>query len=127
MLVLFYLLLRILLVVAAITLVVSLFNRSKPSGILKTVTNGFRDALKRYGFLTPSTRYPVELYKWIVLDEDDVSEECLERSQWPAMDIADWMKAGLPNTPEGPCQRGKDCKCELILYKQTRYPEKSTS
>ncbi|MCA9405608.1 MAG: hypothetical protein KC684_03660 [Candidatus Omnitrophica bacterium] len=123
MVVFFYIFVRLLIIGVSGWLIWMLLKGQNWQDIVQTIRHGFETAIKSCGFHTHQTRYPVELYKWVVLDEEDVSDECLERTIWPEMDIADWMQAGLPNTPEGPCQRGKECKCKLILYKQTRSPQ----
>ena len=61
-------------------------------------------------------QYPVELYVWKISNDDDVCEDCLERASWEPMDIADWMKEGLPGTPEAETECGENCRCKLVLY-----------
>lgn len=94
-----WLILRILLFVTAVALAVSLLKYARHKGLTSS-----------------STRYPVELYKWVAMDDEEVCEECLERASWPPMDIADWMKAGLPRTPEADTECGRNCRCQLMLY-----------
>ena len=103
----------------------------------KIFINGLKTALKGCGFTIKKRRYPVERYKWVLLDEDEVGEQCRKKAQWPAMDIADWMKSGLLNSPEnnGLCcgyrkVREEDdtdidafysCHCDLLL-EDTEHP-----
>jgi len=89
---------------------------------LQTFFNGFKDGLKGSGFHTKQHRYPVELWIWETMDDEDVCEHCLERASWPPMDIADWMKEGLPGTPESETECGPDCRCRLVRYN----PKKSS-
>ena len=81
---------------------------------LAIVRNGMRQAFLGCGFSFQKTRHPVELYSWQTMDDEDVCEDCLERASRPAMDIADWIKEGLPRTPEAGTKCGKNCRCELI-------------
>lgn len=78
--------------------------------------HGFKEGLKGAGFLFPR-KYPVELYIWKISDDDEACENCLERASWEPMDIADWMKEGLPGTPEAETECGENCRCKLVLYK----------
>ena len=87
----------------------------------ETFMKALKNALADCGFFFKKS-YSVELYKWVVNDNEEVCEESLERSEWPAMDIADWMQAGLPCNAEGESLCGQDCSCKLVLYKKTRVP-----
>ncbi len=51
------------------------------------------------------------------MDDEDVCEDCLKRASWPPMDIADWMKVGLPRTSEAHTSCGQHCRCQLVPYK----------
>lgn len=82
----------------------------------QTLLGGIRQGLKEFGLPSGSSRYPVELYVWETIDDEDVCEDCLERACWPAMDIADWFKEGLPGTPEAETECGKKCRCQLVPY-----------
>ena len=92
----------------------------------ETLTNGLRNALEDCGFFFGRKNYSVELYKWVIDDREEVCEESYERSHWPAMDIADWMKFGLPCTPEGESMCGQNCSCQLVLSKKTRTTKSSS-
>ena len=81
---------------------------------IKILQNGFRAGLKGSGLTPLKPRYKIERYKWVSMDDDEVCEDCLKRASWPAMDIAEWMKLGLPNTPETDT-RCDHCRCELVL------------
>jgi hypothetical protein len=61
----------------------------------------------------------LELWKWETLQDEDVCDDCLERATWPAMDIADWMKVGMPGTPEVETECGDNCRCQLVRYEST--------
>ena len=91
----------------------------------ETFVEGFRNALADCGFFLKKGGYSVELYKWVANDNEEICEESLERTQWPAMDIADWMKAGLPCSAEGESLCGQDCSCKLVLYKRARVSSSS--
>ena len=95
-------------------LTLQLSQQSKNKEFLSIIQSGVKTALETCGFLFKSRKGKIELYKWIILS-DEVCEECLERTTWPAMDIADWMKAGLPDTPDGESFCGNNCQCELFL------------
>lgn len=83
---------------------------------VKTFKDGFKAGLKGSGLTTPQKNYPVELWKWDTLHDEDVCEDCLERSTWPPMDIADWMKEGMPRTTEAELKCGENCRCQLVRY-----------
>ena len=89
----------------------------------RTLLDGFRTALKDCGW-TPKRRYEVELWKWEVMNDEDVCEDCLERASWPPMDIADWMQAGIPRTPEAETECGEECRCRLVRYSPKRSQKK---
>ena len=90
-------------------------NASLKSG-WQTIVNGFKEGLTGSGVATPKARYPIELYVWETMEDEDVCEDCLERTSWPPMDIADWMKEGLPGTPEADVECGHKCRCRLVRY-----------
>ncbi len=69
-------------------------------------------------------RYPIELYIWKTKDDEAVCEDCLERAGWAPMDIADWMKEGLPGTPEAACECGERCRCRLVRFEPSLFSEK---
>ena len=60
--------------------------------------------------------YQIELWKWETMHDENVCQDCLERSTWPAMDIADWMKEGMPRTPEAETKCSENCRCQLVRY-----------
>ena len=91
---------------------------------MAVIKNGIKEGLKGSGFLLPKTRYPVELYQWVAMDDEEVCEDCLERASLPPMDIADWMKEGLPGTPEADTQCGEDCRCKLVPYPLNKHSVK---
>jgi len=85
--------------------------------ILKTLGEGIKEGLKGCGFILKKDQFIVEFYKWVTMGDENVCDDCSERAHWEAMDIADWMKEGLPRTPECNTECGENCRCELILYK----------
>lgn len=115
--------LRILLFVTAAAMIVSLLKYARHKGSLAVLLNGIKSGLKNWGLTSSAACYPVELYKWVAMDDEEVCEECLERASWPPMDIADWMKAGLPRTPEADTECGRNCRCQLMLY-ESRIPHR---
>ena len=86
----------------------------------QTFVNGFNDGLRSCG-LRPTRKYPAELWVWETMDDEDVCEDCRERATWPPLDIADWMKTGLPGTPESECECGQNCRCRLLRYKPSPF------
>lgn len=108
-------------VIAATVATLALFLNPKLPEALQILRNGFREGL-RGGGLAEKPRYPVELWVWETMDDDEVCEDCLERASWPPMDIADWMKEGLPGTPESETGCRHECRCRLVPYN----PQKST-
>ena len=84
-----------------------------------TISEGFKEALRDCGFSFRSRKYQLELYKWVLLEED-ACEECEEKASWPAMDIAGWMEAGFPLDPKGDSACGNGCNATLVVYKTTR-------
>jgi hypothetical protein len=79
----------------------------------KIFVSSFSRALRNC-FLLPAKKYSVELWKWETMADEDVCEDCLKRASWPPMDIADWMKYGIPGTPEAETHCGEECRCQLI-------------
>jgi len=92
-------------------------NHENNQNAYHTFIQGMKEALKGCGFVFNQKLYSVELYKWVAQEDDEVCEDCLERASWPAMDIADWMKVGLPNTKEASTHCKDNCRCELTLHK----------
>ena len=81
---------------------------------------GFHHGLRQCGLTISKKKLPVELWKWQTMDDEEVCPDCLHRAAWPAMDIADWMKEGLPGTSEAQTECGENCRCGLVLYEQKR-------
>ena len=79
------------------------------------VSSSWQDALDWTASLF-RRKYPVELYVWKITNDEHVCEDCLDRASWEPMDIADWMKEGLPGTPEAELECGEKCRCKLVLY-----------
>jgi len=95
-----------------------LFRNPQAHQLLRIVGDGFKDGLTGSGFIDKKhKKYEVELWVWEVEDENYASEECLERATWAPMDIADWMKEGLPGTPESGIDCGEECCCQLVRYR----------
>lgn len=88
---------------------------------LQIISDGFQEALKSCGFHMRSKNSKLTQYKWIVTQDDEpICDDCLERTQWPAMDISEWMKADLPNarTPMRKC--GGNCQCSLAPIQKNK-------
>ena len=121
MIIFLWIILRILFILAGLALLFNILkslNMTFPFDVLK---NGFKEAFRWFGFTVDKPRLPVELYTWVTCDDDEVCADCQERASWPAMDIADWMKEGLPRTPEACTRCDEDCRCELVRD-QSRKP-----
>ncbi len=117
MIILFVLLNIFLAIGLAILIRYSLETSSKNIPVIK---NNFWENLKKYAFTShPSPPYPLELYIWVTSHDKNVCEDCIRRSKLQPMDIADWMKIGLPGTPEADTCCGDECRCRLVLYKTT--------
>lgn len=111
------------LLIATLTLLGwALLRQQGPSEGIRIFANGFRSALKGWGFTKP--KYQIELWRWETMEDEDVCEDCLERTEWPPMDIADWMKEGLPGTPEAETECGEHCRCRLVRYRPTSFFKK---
>ena len=100
-----------------------LFHKRHSSRDLYTLWEGFKEGLRGCGLVISPHRYPVELYKWEITDHEHVCKDGLKRSTWPPMDIADWMKVGLPGTPEANTECGKNCSCLLVPCKNAHQPK----
>ena len=74
----------------------------------------FHEGFKSGGILG-HRRYPVELWKWETMEDGEVCEDCLERAAKAPMDIADWMKEGMPRTAEARTKCGEHCRCQLVI------------
>ena len=88
--------------------------------VFRIIRTGFHHGLRQCGLTISKKKLPIELWKWQTMDDEDVCADCLERATRPAMDIADWMKEGLPGTPEAYTECGESCRCELVLYEQKK-------
>jgi hypothetical protein len=112
-----FFLIRLLFVATLLILLFYILKSPQYRQILNTMVDGIKEGLKASGFWIGKKTYSVELYKWMATDDEDVCEDCLERSSWEPMDIADWMKEGLPRTQEAETECGQKCRCHLVLYK----------
>ena len=110
-------LLSLILFVILVVLLYALLKQPRYQESLHALMGGLKEGLKGCGFKMSQHRYPVELYLWMTVDDENVCEDCRERASWPPMDIADWMKEGLPGTPEAETECGDDCRCKLVRYK----------
>ncbi len=124
MILIFWMIIRFFLLTTTILLACYLLLKLKKDKSLETLNDGIKEGLRGCGFAIKKSRYPLELYKWKTKNDKHVCVDCQERATWPAMDIADWMKQGLPNTKEAstccnyPSHKEKRCRCELILVDQ---------
>jgi len=96
-----------------------LFSNIKIKESLRTFASGFLKGLSGSGLLDTKKKLPLELYQWETMDDEGVCDDCLERASWPPMDIADWMKEGIPRTPEVDTECGDKCRCRLVPYTPT--------
>lgn len=81
----------------------------------RTIWEGFQDGLQGCGLKT-KRKYPVDLWVWETMADEEVCDDCQERAAWPPMDIADWMKEGLPGTGESETECADHCRCRLVPY-----------
>ncbi len=117
MLVLLWIFAFLLYVSAVSLLIVVLLNKLPVAAPLRDrIYEWLDEARSRRLFSFKTPKYPVELWKWETLDDEEVCEDCLERASWPPMDIADWMKEGMPRTEEAETHCGENCRCELVIY-----------
>ena len=128
MIVLFWIILRILFFISAFYLLYYIILKLKENGAWQTFNKKFKNALKPYGFSMGHKKYPIELYKWVICDDDDdVCDESIHRATFPAMDIAEWMKKGLPHSANGESICGKKCHCRLIHWQSKYIKQKSSN
>ena len=77
--------------------------------------------LRQFLFAAPNRRqkprYPLDLWVWEHANDGKVCADCHDRASWPPMDIAEWIKEGLPRTPECDTQCGENCRCQIVPYK----------
>ena len=110
-----------LLAVIGLLLIAYLIKLSNLQNDIRTLIKGIKTGLNGTGLAPKKPRYPLELYQWITMDNDEVCEDCLDRATWLPMDIAGWMKEGLPRTPEAHTECGDQCRCELVLVKPKQH------
>ncbi|MBP9853422.1 MAG: hypothetical protein KBD53_00985 [Candidatus Omnitrophica bacterium] len=122
-----WIILRILFFAAAIFLLYQYFKSLINDGSFHVMKHGLNKPFKNSQFDTKANhnQYTLELYKWSINEGENVCEEALDRAAWPAMDIADWMKEGLPRSSDGTSLCGRNCQCKLTRYKvkPTRQPK----
>ena len=112
-----WLFVALLLILSAVSLLWFVANHPRIREVLKTAQNGIIGPAPQGNSPKTSNRnYQIELWKWETMHDADVCEDCLERSSWPAMDIADWMKEGMPRTSEAETKCGENCRCQLVRY-----------
>ena len=111
-------LLTVILFIGTFFLIVRIISKEEGHReVFQILSEGFKKALEGCGFHINKKEYSVELYEWVTSEDDDVCDDCLDRSAWPPMDIADWMKEGLPQTPEAHTQCSENCRCHLVFFK----------
>lgn len=79
--------------------------------------NGFQEGLRGCGFILrqqPSQSY--DLYKWEVIEQGPVCSHCFDYTAFPAKDIAQWLKEGLPSETTQFKICGDHCRCGLMPY-----------
>lgn len=109
-----WIILRILVIALGAYIVYAIIKHKSAKDAFLTIKGGIKSALRDCGFVFKPKTSSLELYVWVP-QEDETCEDAMERASWPPMDIADWMKAGLPRTPEAGTACGKNCRCELML------------
>lgn len=114
MIVLLWLVCSLLFVLTLTLALQGLFFNKKLRESLHTLATGFLKGLGGSGLLVSKKKWPLELYKWETMDDEDVCDDCLERASWPPMDIADWMKEGMPRTAEADTECAEECRCRLV-------------
>lgn len=119
MIIILWILLRIALILAFAFMAAHLIHRCVPS--LYLLGNALKKKIRDRRLRASQGPFPVELYKWVTAGDSAVCADCLERASWAPMDIVDWMKEGLPRTPEADTACGENCRCRLILT-QRRIP-----
>ena len=117
MVIFFWLITLIVFVLTSVILIRYFLQDPKNREAFRTVLDGFKEGLRGCGFKFQKSKYTIELYKWVTLENDEVCEDCLQRASWEPMDIADWMKEGLPKTSEADTQCKARCRCKLMLVK----------
>ncbi len=121
MIIVFWILLRIALILAIAFMAAHLIHRGMSSPMLRALKDALWKKIRDQRLRASQGPYAVELYKWVTADDSAVCEDCLKRASWAPMDIADWMKEGLPRTPEADTACGENCRCRLVLA-QKRIP-----
>lgn len=110
-----WLLCFILFIFTAALLTALLFNHSAHSSDgWHALIENIKERLQGNSLKVPQSRYPVELWVWDNSEEEDPCEESIERAAWAPMDIADWMKEGMPQTPESGTEMCEGCNCRLV-------------
>jgi len=107
----------LILVIIVVILLGILLKEPRTQEAFHLLMGGIKKGLKGCGFKIRQHRYPVELYVWVTRNDEEVCEDCRDRASWPPMDIADWMKEGIPGTPEAETECGAQCRCKLMRYR----------
>lgn len=111
--IIFYFLILILLVTTTILLCLwTIGYWPKNQELWLPLGDGMKHALRDSGLHIPAQKSKVHYYRWI--PGPDACDEAWTRVHWPSMDIVDWMKEGLPGTPEMKRKCGQDCQCRLM-------------
>lgn len=118
MMILLWILLRVVLILTTAFMAAYLIRCCMSSPLLRLLGNAFQRKFHDHRPRTSQGPYPIELYKWVTAGDGAVCEDCLQRASWVPMDIADWMKEGLPRTPEADTACGENCRCRLVMAKR---------
>lgn len=97
------------------------YTNSSLKDNLHTIKNGFKAAVKDSGFNVNSNETSIELYQWTIVKSGEVCDECLDRTEWPAMDLAEWMHEDLTLLPEEMTRCQGDCRCDLKAKRVKKY------
>jgi hypothetical protein len=118
MMIVLWILLRVVLILTTAFMAAYLIRCCAGSQSLRLLMGAIHKKFHAYGLRAGPRPYPVERYKWVTAGDDAVCEDCLQRASWAPMDIADWMKEGLPRTPEARTECGENCRCRLVLARR---------
>jgi len=124
--IIFWFVIRILLIILAAYFLVMFFQDKRLKEAFQVLISQIKENLRGSGLISKS-EFPVELYILLLnedtQDEEEICDECLDALDWEPMDIADWMQEGFPKnpTPYSKCQG--QCRCALTPWKKGTVPK----
>jgi hypothetical protein len=101
----------------SVVLLWTIFNQPHARESLSVLIEGFKEGLRGSGLGLNPKKYTTELWRWELSETCKDCDDCIERSLWEPMDIADWMKEGLPRTVEADTECGDKCGCQIVPVK----------